>query len=180
MNKRLTARNLIFWVFISTQSYHMVSEVKDLDGKDLLKQFECGHHAFTTRYLGWKEMPETKDGSRAEKHMLSSAGQTFSNYYGLITYRSDLRIFQPVHYNSVIKVVKMEFEYLFTFVRKISAIFEVRHYHVLGTWKPLLCMKSKFECIRFLKPVVQGETSNFVEVSYLMFFTKYTHHFMIT
>ena len=37
----------------------MVSEVKELGGEELLKQFECGHHAFT-RYLGWKEMPETK------------------------------------------------------------------------------------------------------------------------
>ena len=60
MNKRLTARNLIFWVFISTQFYYMVSEVKDLGGEDLLKQFECSHHAFMTRYLGWKEMCETK------------------------------------------------------------------------------------------------------------------------
>ena len=38
----------------------MVSEVKDLNGEDLLKQFECSHHAFMTRYLDWKEMPETK------------------------------------------------------------------------------------------------------------------------
>ena len=59
MNKRLTARNLIFLVFISTQYYYMVSEVKELGGEELLKQFECSHHAFTTRYLGWK-MPETK------------------------------------------------------------------------------------------------------------------------
>ena len=60
MDKRLTARNLIFWVFIPTQFYYMVSEVKDLGGENLLKKLECSHHAFMTRYLGWKEMPETK------------------------------------------------------------------------------------------------------------------------
>ena len=60
MNNRLTARNLIFWVFISTQFYYMVSAVKDLGREVLLKQFECSHHAFMTIYLDWKEMPETK------------------------------------------------------------------------------------------------------------------------
>ena len=57
MNKRLTARNMLFFVFILAQYCFMVSEVKELNTGENWKHFECHLHAFMMKY--WS-VPETK------------------------------------------------------------------------------------------------------------------------